>query len=192
MAGWWKQETMSTCYFVLGGEAWSLSAESTMCLFMWRERWSEREKLREHSVHLKGFWPVCLRKWRVSSSERANRQEHPSHWQMYGFSPVCVRQCALRWLLFVYTLPQPWTCRKRERERKEQKKNSMIIIFTWKFPVEIWTTHCACKHCVHDDVVLAIYFCKSRLFRMHFIFVYCNPLTFRCRFNFSTSIFYLN
>lgn len=31
------------------------------CLFMWSERWSEREKDLWHSWHLKGFWPVCLR-----------------------------------------------------------------------------------------------------------------------------------
>lgn len=43
-----------------------------------RDRWSEREKLRLQSVHLKGLMPVCLRKWRVSSSERANFQEQPS------------------------------------------------------------------------------------------------------------------
>ena len=57
------------------------------CLFMWRARWSDREKHLSHWPHLKGFAPVCFRKWRVSSSERANRQPQPAQPQLYGFSP---------------------------------------------------------------------------------------------------------
>jgi hypothetical protein len=32
-----------------------------MCLFMWRDRWSDREKARSHRWHWKGRSPVCLR-----------------------------------------------------------------------------------------------------------------------------------
>lgn len=46
-----------------------------------RERWSDREKERSHSVQRKGLIPVCLRKCRVSSSERAKRQVQPSQVQ---------------------------------------------------------------------------------------------------------------
>lgn len=52
-----------------------------------RDRWSDREKERSHSVQRKGLIPVCLRKCRVSSSERAKRQVQPSQVQWYGFSP---------------------------------------------------------------------------------------------------------
>ena len=45
-----------------------------------------------------------FRKCRVSSSDRAKRQLHACHEQTYGFSPVCVRKCALRWLDLVYRL----------------------------------------------------------------------------------------
>lgn len=31
------------------------------CLFMWRARWSLREKHRSQCRHLNGFAPVCLR-----------------------------------------------------------------------------------------------------------------------------------
>lgn len=52
-----------------------------------RDRWSDREKERSHSVQRNGLIPVCLRKCRVSSSERAKRQVQPSQVQWYGFSP---------------------------------------------------------------------------------------------------------
>lgn len=32
-----------------------------MCRFMWRARWSEREKARSQRWHWKGRCPVCLR-----------------------------------------------------------------------------------------------------------------------------------
>ena len=51
------------------------------CLFMWRARWSDLEKLRSHWPHLKGLTPVCFRKWRVSSSDRAKRHSQPSQEQ---------------------------------------------------------------------------------------------------------------
>lgn len=58
-----------------------------MCLFMWRARWSLREKARSHRWHWKGRCPVCFLKWRVSSSDLANFQPQPSQLQWYGFSP---------------------------------------------------------------------------------------------------------
>ena len=53
-----------------------------MCLFMCRERWSEREKARSHILHWNGLSPVCFLKWRVSSSDRANLQPQPFQLQM--------------------------------------------------------------------------------------------------------------
>ncbi len=49
------------------------------CLFMWRARWSDLEKLRSQCWHLNGFTPVCFRWCRVSSSDLANRHSQPSH-----------------------------------------------------------------------------------------------------------------
>lgn len=63
------------------------AARPHWCLFMWRARWSEREKQRPQWWHLKGFAPVCLRKCRVSSSDLANRHSQPSQEHRYGFSP---------------------------------------------------------------------------------------------------------
>ena len=67
------------------------------CLFMWRARWSDLEKLLSHWAHLKGLTPVCLRRWRVSSSDRANRHSQPSHEHRYGFSPEREMKEMNRW-----------------------------------------------------------------------------------------------
>ena len=32
----------------------------SMCLFMWRARWSDLLKARSHSLHWKGLSPVCF------------------------------------------------------------------------------------------------------------------------------------
>jgi len=45
-------------------DAWPESSAETIdytCLFMWRARWSLREKHRSQCRHLNGFAPVCLR-----------------------------------------------------------------------------------------------------------------------------------
>lgn len=52
--------------------------QTSMWRFLWRARWSEREKLRSQSGHWKGLTPVCFRKCRVSSSDRANFHVQPS------------------------------------------------------------------------------------------------------------------
>ena len=57
------------------------------CLFMWRAKWSDLEKLLSHWRHLNGLRPVCFRWCLVSSSERANRHSQPSQEHLYGFSP---------------------------------------------------------------------------------------------------------
>lgn len=52
--------------------------QTSMWRFLWRARWSEREKLRSQSGHWKGLIPVCFRKCLVSSSDRANFHVQPS------------------------------------------------------------------------------------------------------------------
>ncbi|KAL0116919.1 hypothetical protein PUN28_010058 [Cardiocondyla obscurior] len=45
-------------------DAWLRPLAETIdytCLFMWRARWSLREKHRSQCRHLNGFAPVCLR-----------------------------------------------------------------------------------------------------------------------------------
>lgn len=79
-----------------------------------RERWSDREKERSHSVQRKGLIPVCLRKCRVSSSERAKRQVQPSHVQWYGFSPAHTQQPPMKHFDDTYNSSgsarvSPWT-----------------------------------------------------------------------------------
>lgn len=67
-----------------GGFLWMQESRRTvayMCLFMWRAKWSEREKARSQRWHWKGLCPVCFLKWRVNSSDLANFQPHPSQLQ---------------------------------------------------------------------------------------------------------------
>lgn len=67
------------------GHSGSVGVRSWVHIMTWRrrcrERWSDREKERSHSVHRNGLIPVCFRKCRVSSSERAKRQVQPSQVQ---------------------------------------------------------------------------------------------------------------
>lgn len=39
----------------------SVGLRASQCLFMWRDRWSDREKARSQWGHLNGLSPVCLR-----------------------------------------------------------------------------------------------------------------------------------
>ena len=51
--------------------------------------------------------PLCDRLCLASSSDLENLHPHCGHVHANGFSPVCRRMCAFRWLDLAYSFPQP-------------------------------------------------------------------------------------
>ena len=52
-------------------------SHTVMCLFMCRDKWSDREKALSHILHWNGLSPVCFLMCLVSSSDLANLQLQP-------------------------------------------------------------------------------------------------------------------
>lgn len=60
-----------------------------------------------HSLHWNLFSPVCVLLCRCNSSDLVNLFPQNNQVHTNGRSPVCHLRCALRWLVFPYTLLHP-------------------------------------------------------------------------------------